>query len=803
MTALGAIAAALMWAWVQGLPGYALFRWLVPAARGLELAAGALVCAFAVVPVSAFLIAMAVRLPVDAGLLWAASTTANLAFGAVVFQRRLPVPGLDRAQLMSLAGATLGCALLLVFGLRSLDGGDVFNTLQHCLYVIVAHTIANDASVALPLYDHQSGDFVHVLVHHTTELMNGLAPLFHEQRLGNAAILAPGVAFFGLAGCTTVSLHAYVTLALCTWLAGRAVGARPWVSALAAGVVVLSNHTILGYLVNENVFASALVASLVWMAVLPTRAIGHLALMGVISGLLIGVRETSGLFWPAVAVAMLWTPGVRRIQVALGAGLAMLCALPWLYVNLLMLGNPFAHPKLIDDSDGRIVANTLWSLTFKFKPLNWPFTDAVVRTAWNPFPTFLWIPLLIARSMGQLAVALIGLGVVTSRSTPRTLTVLALFALPHTLAIGWLEGLDWEQVSYIVPALAPLGVWMALGVEALLTRVARRWALAAGLLAVLVFGSRGLAHTQWPVDPRGLEPEHWPSAPPPDAGTRAVAQELTGLQLWPSLPVFRLAHAGQFASALSAILWSPSLPLEDGVPVYPSGRVAVLEGYAESAPRAYRFAVAGGPPRAPGDPLRTAVGLHTVTLRLPAERILVDVERFEGRWAAKITSVGPTDALRDFTFMLNPWRPAARSLTVTVDGGSPPELRQRTYGGTDADDERLFLVTNYPPEVLDVVSRAIAVDPGDEPAHCGYFLFVKGHAPDRIETLVLAGGHVMSWHGERTMEVAMPTSVVADRMVLFGEPYCGKHVPQYGDRYGSVPLNAGSVRLDRQWSWRD
>ena len=114
------------------------------------------------------------------------------------------------------------------------------------------------------------------------------------------------------------------------------------------------------------------------------------------------------------------------------------------------------------------------------------------------------------------------------------------------------------------------------------------------------------------------------------------------------------------------------------------------------------------------------------------------------------------------------------------------------------------MVTNYPEEVLDIVTLPYTVDPLGEAAHCGIFLFSWGVGPEHIETLVAAGGHDQSWHGSLQGELTIPRNILADTVVLFSEPYCSDHVPQYGDRYGLAtapfsPEKGLHFRLDRSW----
>ena len=68
----------------------------------------------------------------------------------------------------------------------------------------------------------------------------------------------------------------------------------------------------------------------------------------------------------------------------------------------------------------------------------------------------------------------------------------------------------------------------------------------------------------------------------------------------------------------------------------------------------------------------------------------------------------------------------------------------------------------------------------------------------------------MSWTGQGVQSpasVRMPRPLYADTFVLYSEPYCSDHVPQYGDRYGVVqgPFKGQSIQvaLDKIWlPWR-
>jgi hypothetical protein len=128
-----------------------------------------------------------------------------------------------------------------------------------------------------------------------------------------------------------------------------------------------------------------------------------------------------------------------------------------------------------------------------------------------------------------------------------------------------------------------------------------------------------------------------------------------------------------------------------------------------------------------------------------------------------------------------------------------------TYGGSQKDFEARFIATNYPAELVDVIEIPYRIDPqGDHPG-CGFLLFLGAVDHRHVETLALAGGHDELWTGQLEGVFRIPKNLAAERLVLFSEPYCSDHVPQYGDRYGVAwgPFRAGErieLRLDQLWS---
>ena len=810
MAILGIIYIAIAWLWVQHLPGYFVSRALVPEARGMERHGLALICGFSLVPLLVFLLTVAAGIPFDAPMCWIVASAVNIGGAFIIVPpSQWKTPDIDLKSTLVLLGAAAAVGLFLLFGLRSLDGGDVFSTVHHCLYVIVMHTIANDASVSVPLYDWLSGGMIHYLVNHPTTEFNGLAPLFFEQRLGNAPILAPAVALFGSAGWYVTTVYASMVTGVCVWLAARELNARPAAATISAAVFVYGMHIFLAYFVNENLYAVALVSFLVWAALRKELSMSWVVIIGIVCGHLVGVRYTSSLFWPAAAAMVWWQHASlshRAKQVALGSVLAILFLLPWLYVNFLMLGDMVTHPKIHAEFAGRIVENNLMGWSFEFRALNWPFIDQLSRTAWNPFPTFLWLPLWCGLCFGQLSMALGVVGLWQLRTEKRALVLLLLFAVPHSIAITLLESLDWEQLTYAAPGLVPLAPLMAVGMSGLWdgAKRKRQAAIVAGTLVAIMAASMALRATDFPVDTRILPKKSQTETLREDRGTESVSSLLTSPHPLPRLPVLRTTFAGSMWGAFAHVFSDGGASTIKNLPAYPTDTVAVLAGYAAEPFTSYRFVVEGGPLRQPEDAVRSSLGLHLVTLKLPANHVEFIVERAQGEYRIEVTPLDEIATEKDFSIWLHPWFPPVKRVAVSLNGRPPASMRTLKYGGTQEDGEERFISTNYPSKTLDVISVPYTVDANGEALTCGLFLFTNSVDPTSIETLVLAGGHDQSWHGTASGTITIPRNILADRVVLYSEPYCSDHVPQYGDRYSVIeapfsPDKPLEFKLSEMW----
>ena len=262
MAILGLIYVVLAGIWAFALPAWLVSRVFVPSASGVERLGLLCICGFSTYPLIVFLFAVVLGIPMDFGWIFLAATATNFLLAWREHSRGTLAFDLDKRTLVSFVSGVLALALLLLFGVRSLDAGDVFSTVHHCLYVIAMYTIGNDPMASIPLYDAVSGDVVHYVLQHPTTEFNGLAPLFYEQRIGNAPIVAPPVALFGTVGWLISPITSLSTLGVCTYLSARSCGAGSRSSTLSAVNMVYGMTMFTGYHINENTFAVAIVSFL-------------------------------------------------------------------------------------------------------------------------------------------------------------------------------------------------------------------------------------------------------------------------------------------------------------------------------------------------------------------------------------------------------------------------------------------------------------------------------------------------------------------------------------------------------------
>ena len=180
----GTVYLVCAWAWVQLIPGWIVSRWLVSDAVGGERAGIALLCAWSIVPLAFFLVAVMAAVPMDSGFLWFFSTAITV-LGLLDRRNRVALR-LDWRYGLGFLCLALGvgaaCAWISIARRRRC----FFDGASMSVRDSDAHHYQRSECCGAS-YDAASDGIVHYLVHHQT----GHRPvwrLFFEQRLGNAPI---------------------------------------------------------------------------------------------------------------------------------------------------------------------------------------------------------------------------------------------------------------------------------------------------------------------------------------------------------------------------------------------------------------------------------------------------------------------------------------------------------------------------------------------------------------------------------------------------------------------------------------
>ena len=316
-----------------------------------------------------------------------------------------------------------------------------------------------------------------------------------DQRLGSGVVGASFFAFLGLLGfrvlfALAVALLVPLTVLLCRvvqdrirlieQLRGEVAPARErglavaadW-CALAGGLLLAWNPFVLSVdRLNANLFAMPLMLLLLWLLV-PHRK--RWICVGLTFGLLATIRNEAVCFVPAICWWYLKPAKelglMRRFGWLVGVGAMTLVAMsPVLWFKGEAFGNPFLHPSQYPHFQGfrPEFPHSLFGWQFSFNGLfNWPLHDTLVRTPHFAFPTWLLFPLVTARALGTVGVAVALYGAFALHRHQRDLSILLLaWALPVFLLFGPQE--NWEEVkmTFMLLAWPPLAVWLSAGLQA-------------------------------------------------------------------------------------------------------------------------------------------------------------------------------------------------------------------------------------------------------------------------------------------------------------------------------------------------
>ncbi|MFH1529102.1 MAG: hypothetical protein ABIK09_00015 [Pseudomonadota bacterium] len=328
-----------------------------------------------------------------------------------------------------------------------------------------------------------------------------------DQCIGGAAVLAVPLRLFGPGGAHLFYALIPAILSLLIYGMTVRVFGRRWL-AFCAQLLAGVNPFMLSYQSLHPAFlATTLVAAVMYLLMEPAR---HDLLLGMLYGALVGVENAALIFAPVILL-MLATDQSKELLSRITAGglvlLGFVLALaPALYWKEVAFGSILIHPREALPGSAALFHHSFLGWEFDSAVLfNYPLRDSVVRTPHFPFPTFLGMPMALARGFGLILVATFFLGIGPLNREDRRLTRFLLsWVVVAYLWWGFQE--DWdEQRMASAMIIAPAAVLlMAAGI----LRFARFAGFRSNAIAlVVVTGAllvmiKGTFFMEFPVDPR-------------------------------------------------------------------------------------------------------------------------------------------------------------------------------------------------------------------------------------------------------------------------------------------------------------
>ena len=378
-----------------------------------------------------------------------------------------------------------------------------------------------------------------------------LASNADDQRLGNTSVISSFVVLFRGMGFRVLYAFTGVLAALGGYLLGRRATGRRVGGWFGLILLPLNPYVARIPLLDENLLTLAYASLLLPLMLRGRQRAGAVAAgpaaqepvpwghVGAVLGLCVMMRHV-GILWGLAVLWALWRyEGDRRRALVRAFVTFNLVTLLGHVHHAVALGSVFRF-----ESFGQIPSFQHNFVGAYSGLLQWPFADALVRTPWNPLPTFLMWPVYLADHLGLVLFAAFLVGSVVLVRRHRDHGVFWLLWLgPAYLSLSVQENWDVpNKMGAIYILFHPFVVWAAVALAAAADRP-RRIGLAIAVVALASgFGVRALRVVDVPADVRYYAA--WPGEREEDpAYVRAERLLVTDVAPWPDFG--RLGAAAQ------------------------------------------------------------------------------------------------------------------------------------------------------------------------------------------------------------------------------------------------------------------
>jgi len=404
---------------------------------------------FGVVPYLAFCYALFSKEPLTP---WVTATTAILVtLCALVFwwmRRDRVVPAHLTGKWKESVPVLLACFAVALIYLLKYDRSVFF--LESCIHRVVMQTLQlTDVPIDI------------------------LASNQDDQRLGNTAVISNFVVLYRGLGFRVLYAFVGFIMALGGYLLGRRLFQNKHWGWFALVALPLNPYVAKIPLLDENLLTLGYCSLFLPFMFRNKIPWGH---VGALFGLAIMMRHISILSGPAMLWAVWQYQGDRRKALAWGLGTFCLVTLVAHIHHFVALGSVLQFESY-GQLNGHLFPHRL--LGNHSGLMQWPFSPELVRTPWNPYPTFLMWPVYLAGHWGLILFSALVVGMVVLFRKARTESVFwLLWFVPPYLALSLQENWDVPNkmgVIYII--FHPIVLWIIAGVRAGF-REPKRWGVA-------------------------------------------------------------------------------------------------------------------------------------------------------------------------------------------------------------------------------------------------------------------------------------------------------------------------------------
>lgn len=286
-----------------------------------------------------------------------------------------------------------------------------------------------------------------------------------DQRLGAGIFFSLPFLFFNIFGFRLFYALTGVMTALFGFLIGKKVFRSVGLGVVSSLLIALNPYIISVNNLNANLLGLMIVSIIIFLLL---RKEINWIIIGVLYGILGGVRNVALLFLPALLLWLYFGKGTRR-HLALFVIGALIAISPVLFWNQFAFGSMFMHPTQYSGLEGYRPTFEHRFLFWKFEfngLLNYPLYDKIVRTPHFAFPNYLTIPLVLIRSFGLILFALLFFGISWLWNENRKLAIfLLLFSIPFCLFLVVQE--NWEELktTFVLLLFNPIIIFMVAGIK--------------------------------------------------------------------------------------------------------------------------------------------------------------------------------------------------------------------------------------------------------------------------------------------------------------------------------------------------